>query len=169
VIKPTIGELLSGVATSLRERVLPEIPAGTTRRQIQAAIAIIARVALVWDQTAPYLHADNEDIAETLRRLLPVLERIAAAEGTAHMRAVCTKLRGALEYSSQAAQPYPSAEVLGMRNLELQDILAEIQEALYENSAVQSADRNELKSMLHALFHRMLTRELQVTRPARRH
>jgi hypothetical protein len=168
VIKPTIGELLSGVATSLRERVLPEIPAGTTRRQIQAAIGIIARVALVWDKTGPYLYADNEDISKTLWRLLPVLESVAAEEGIARIRAVCTKLRGALEHPAQPAQPYPSAEVLGTRNLELQEMLAEIQEALHENSAVESTDRNELKSILHALFHRMLTRELEITRPARR-
>jgi hypothetical protein len=167
VIKPAIGELLSGVATSLRERVLPEIPAGTTRRQIQAAIGIIARVALVWDKTAPYLWADNEDIVETLRRMLPVLERVAAHESLARIGAVCPKLRETLEHSAQPAQPCPSAEALGARNLELQEVLAEMQEALHENFAAQSAERDELKSMLIALFRRMLTRELEITRPRR--
>lgn len=168
MIKPTIGELLSGVATGLRERVLPEIPAGTTRRQIQAAIGIIARVALVWDKTAPYLCADNEDIEETLGRMLPVLERVAAKEGNARIGAVSTKLRATFEDSTQPAQPFPSAEVLGARNLELQKTLAEIQEAMHENFADESADRKELKATLYALFHRMLTRELEITRPARR-
>jgi hypothetical protein len=168
VIKPAIGELLGGVATSLRERVLPEIPAGTTRRQIQAAIGIIARVALVWDKTGPYLYADNKDIVETLGRMLPVLERVAAQEGIARIGAICTKLRDTLEHSAQRVQPYPSAQVLGARNLELQEVLAEMQEALHENPAVESADRDELKSILHELFRRMLTRELEITRPARR-
>ncbi len=166
MIKPTIGELLSGVATSLRERVLPEIPAGTTRRQIQAAIGIIRRVALVWDKTGPYLYADNEDIAQTLERMLPVLERVAAEEGNERIRVVHTKSRQVLERSTH--QPYPSAETLGTRNLELQEVLADMQEALHESSAVESVDRNELKAMLYALFHRMLTRELGITTPARR-
>jgi hypothetical protein len=134
VIKPAIGELLSGVAASLRERVLPEIPPGTTRRQIQAAIGIIARVALVWDKTGPYLYADNEDIVETLARMLPVLERVAIHDGTPRIGAVCAKLLKTLKPSSQPTQPYPSAEELGARNLELQEVLAEIQEALHENS-----------------------------------
>ena len=59
MIKPTVGELLGGVAISLRERVLPEIPAGVTRRQIQAAIGIIRRASLVWDKVGPYFFADN--------------------------------------------------------------------------------------------------------------
>jgi hypothetical protein len=168
VIKPALGELLSGVATSLRERVLPEIPPGTTRRQIQAAIGIIARVALVWDKTGPSLYADNEDIAETLRRMLPALERIAADEHAARIGAVCTKLRETLEHPAQPAQPYPPAEVLGARNLELQEVLSEIQEALHENFAAESADRNELRSLMLALFRRMLTRELEITQPSRR-
>lgn len=168
MIKPTIGELLSGVAASLRERVLPEIPAGTTRRQIQAAIGIIARVALVWDKTAPYLYADNEDIAQTLQLMLPVLERLAAEEDRAHIRALCTKLHSVLEHSSQPAQAYPSADELGTRNLALQEMLAEIQETLFADSMTQTSGRDELKAMLHALFHRMLTRELAITSPARR-
>ncbi|MGZ6186358.1 MAG: hypothetical protein ACXWNN_10775, partial [Candidatus Binataceae bacterium] len=65
--KPSIGDLLSGVAASLRESVLPEIPAGPTRRQIQVAISIIRRASLVWDKIGPYLYADNKDIEETLR------------------------------------------------------------------------------------------------------
>ncbi len=168
MIKPTIGELLSGVATSLRERVLPEIPAGTTRRQIQAAIGIIRRVALVWDKTGPYLYTDNQDIAQTLERVLPVLERVAAEESNERIRLVHTKSREILKHSSQPAQPYPSAEVLGARNLELQEVLTEMQEALHESSARESVHRNELKAMLYALFHRMLTRELEITTPARR-
>jgi hypothetical protein len=168
VIKPAIGELLSGVATSLRERVLPEIPAGTTRRQIQAAIGIISRVALVWDKTGPYLYADNEDIAETLARILPVLERVATQESLAPIEAVCIRLRETLDHSTQPAEPYPSAETLGARNLELQEALAEVQEVLHENSAVESVDRDELRPILYALFRRMLKRELEITRPARR-
>ena len=75
MIKPSIGELLDGVAVSLRESVLPEIPAGPTRRQIQVAISIIRRAAQVWDKTGPYLYVDNEDIEETLRQASLRLDR----------------------------------------------------------------------------------------------
>jgi hypothetical protein len=193
VIRPTIGELLSGVATGLRERVLPEIPAGTTRRQIQAwlrrperdvplseipagttrrqiqaAIGIIARVALVWDKTAPYLYADNEDIAETLARMLPILKRVASEEGNAQVRAVLTKLDHTLKHTSEPLGPCPSAEVLGARNLEFQEVLAELQETLHEATAVHSAARSEVNAEVYALFRRMLTRELEITQPPRR-
>ena len=107
-------------------------------------------------------------MVETLRRMLPLLERVAANESIAPIGAVCTKLRETLEHSAQPAQPYPSAEALGARNLELQEVLAETQEALHESSAVESVDRNELRSILLALFRRMLTRELEITTPARR-
>jgi hypothetical protein len=93
---------------------------------------------------------------------------VAAQEDIERIGAICAKVRKTLEHSAQPVQPYPSAQVLGARNLELQEVLAEMQEALHENPAVESADRDELKSILHELFRRMLTRELEITRPARR-
>jgi hypothetical protein len=167
VIKPTVGELLSGVAISLRERVLPEIPPGVTRRQIQAAIGIIRRVALAWDKTGPYFYADNQDIEETLRRLLPVLERVLAEGADARLETVSTTLRTALEQSSQPVDPYPSPAILGARNIELQELLAELQEVLHENSAAKTADRAEIDSILRILLRRMLARELEINSPAR--
>jgi len=166
VTKPTIGELLSGVANSLRELVLPEIPPGTTRRQIQAAIGIIRRVALACDKTGPYLFADNQDIEENLRRILPSLQRAAADEDEARLKAIYAKLRAALEPSPQPAESYPSPDALGGRNVELQGLLAEVQEALHETPAAESADRTEMLSILRALFRRMLQRELEITSPA---
>lgn len=164
--KPTIGELLSGVATSLREIVLPEIPPGTTRRQIQAAIGIIRRVALACDKTGPYLFADNQDIEESLRRILLPLQRAAADEGNAQLATLYSKLCAALEPSPQPAEPYPSPNALGARNIELQGLLAEVQEALHETPAAESADRIEMLSVLRALFRRMLQRELEINSPA---
>lgn len=168
MIKPTIGELLNGVAASLRERVLPEIPAGTTRRQIQAAIGIIARVAHVWDKTGPYLHADNEDLAHTLAQLLPLAERVAGEPGGDRVRAVCARMRESLKPPAAPAEAYPSAQALGLRNLELQELLAELQEALHENFTATSEARRELKASIYALLRRMLTREIEITRQPRR-
>ncbi len=165
MIKPTIGELLSGVAVSLRERVLPEIPPGTTRRQIQAAIGIIRRAALIWDKTGPYFYADNQDIEQTMGELLPVLERAVAAEGNPRLEAACARMRATLDRSTEPADPYPSPATLGARNIELQELIAELQEILYETPAVQGASRMEIDSMLRALLRRMLARELEINSP----
>jgi len=169
VTKPTIGDLLSGVAASLRESVLPEIPAGPTRRQIQAAIAIIRRVALVWDKTGPYLYADNKDIAETLRRVSAILDRARADGSGGDLKPLRQRLQAALDQRDEADVEYPSPAALGARNVELQGLLVELQEALYEMPSPESAERSEIPAMLRALFRRMLERELDVTAsPARK-
>lgn len=165
MIKPTIGELLSGVAVSLRERVLPEIPPGTTRRQIQAAIGIIRRAALIWDKLGPYLYADNQDLEQSLRELLPLLERAVAAESNQRLAAVSARMRMILDRSAEPAEPYPSPAVLGARNLELQESIAELQEVLFETPPAQSALRIEIDSNLRTLLRRMLARELEINSP----
>jgi hypothetical protein len=165
VIKPTIGELLSGVAVSLRERVLPEIPPGTTRRQIQAAIGIIRRAALIWDKTGPYFYADNQDIEQTMRELLPVLEQAAEAEGNPRLEAVSVRIRATLDRSAESVEPYPSPAVLGARNIDLQELIAELQEVLFETPPAQSPIRREIDSRLRALLRRMLARELEINSP----
>ncbi len=169
--KPSIGDLLNGVAASLRESVLPEIPTGPTRRQIQAAISIIRRVSLVWDKTGPYLYADNKDIEETLRRVSAILDR-AEANGTgAGLEPLRQRLHAVLDQQGVDAMEYPSPATLGARNVELQGLLADVQEALHGPSTSEgadrpvSADRIEILSMLRALFRRMLERELEVTAP----
>ena len=167
MIKPTVGELLSGVAVSLRERVLPEIPPGVTRRQIQAAIGIIRRASSVWDKIGPYFFADNQDIEETLRRLIPVIERVTAEQTDARLAAVATKLRATLDRSREPAEAYPSPAVLGARNIELQEVLAELQEALHENPVTKNAGRLEIDALIRDLLRRMLARELEINSPAR--
>jgi hypothetical protein len=167
VIKPTVGELLSGVAVSLRERVLPETPPGVTRRQIQAAIGIIRRASSVWDKIGPYFFADNQDIEDTLRRLIPVIERVTAEEADARLAAVAIKLRATLDRSGAPTEAYPSPAVLGARNIELQEVLAELQEALHENPVAKNAGRLEIDALIRDLLRRMLARELEINSPAR--
>jgi len=158
----------------LRESVLPEIPAGPTRRQIQVAISIIRRASLVWDKVGPYLYADNKDIEETLRRISPLLDRAESNESTADLKPLCQKLRATLDQSDEPGVEYPSPSTLGARNVELQGSLAELQEALHAESCKPpegsqrppSAERVEILAMLRALFERMLERELEVTTPS---
>jgi hypothetical protein len=171
VTKPTIGDLLDGVATSLRESVLPEIPAGPTRRQIQAAIIIIRRASLVWDKTGPYLYADNKDIEETLRQACSMLDRAESNGSGADLGPLRQSLHVALDQRGDSDAEYPSPAALGARNVELQALLVELQQALHEPSSSEEADRPasaeriEILAMLRRLFRRMLQRELQVTAP----
>jgi hypothetical protein len=171
VTKPSIGDLLNSVAASLRESVLPEIPAGPTRRQIQAAISIIRRVSLVWDKTGAYLYADNKDIEETLRQVSAILDRSQTNASCAGFEPLRQRLRAALEQRGVAGAEYPSPTELGARNVELQGLLVDVQEVLHgpsmPNSAERpgSAERIEISAMLQRLFRRMLERELKVTVP----
>jgi hypothetical protein len=163
VTKPSIGDLLAGVAASLREAVLPEIPAGPTRRQIQVAISIIRRASQAWDKVGPYLYADNKDIEETLRHVSALLD--LAKSGDADLKLLGQRIQAALDRSSEADAEYPSPAVLSARNVELQGLLVELKEALHAPSARDFAERTQILGMLRALFRRMLARELEVNAP----
>jgi hypothetical protein len=171
VTKPTVGELLNSVAASLRESVLPEIAGGPTRRQIQAAISIIRRVSLVWDKTGPYLYADNKDIEKTLQQVCAMLERAVSNSSAADLKELRQRLHATLYQSAGPGSEYPSPAALGARNVELQELLVELQQALHEPSLseatgrLESAERNQIVAMLRALFRRMLERELEITTP----
>ncbi len=171
VTKPSIGDLLDGVATSLRESVLPEIPAGPTRRQIQAAISIIRRAAVVWDKTGPYLYTDNKDIEETLRQACSMLDRAESNESGADLKPLRQRLHAALDRRGEPDVEYPSPVALGARNVELQALLVDLQLALHgppspeSGERLESTERTEIETMLRGLFRRMLQRELQVTAP----
>jgi len=163
VTKPSIGDLLAGVAASLREAVLPEIPAGPTRRQIQVAISIIRRASRAWERVGPYLYADNKDIEATLRHVSALLKR--AKSDDASLKLLGQKMLTALDPRGGAEMEYPSPAALSARNVELQGLLVELQETLHTPSARDFAERTEIVGMLRALFRRMLARELEVNAP----
>jgi hypothetical protein len=96
-----------------------------------------------------------------------MLERVIAEDGKA-FAAVTAKMRRTLDQSSEGSEPYPSPDVLGARNIELQEVLAELQETLYENPQVKNASRSEVDAAIRDLLRRMLARELEISSPARR-
>ena len=160
------------MAASLRESVLPEIPAGPTRRQIQVAISIIRRASLVWDKVGPYLYADNKDIEQTLLRIDTLLARAESNESAAAgLKRLRQRVRAVLDQSDETGVEYPSPAALGARNVELQRSLAELQEAVHAESSEPKesseqplgAARAEILAMLRPLFERMIERELEVT------
>ena len=74
-------------------------------------------------------------------------------------------MRETLGRSAEPVESYPSPEVLGARNIELQESIAELQEVLYETPPAQTAIRVEIDSRLRALLRRMLVRELEINSP----
>ena len=102
---------------------------------------------------------------------LPVLSseawaRLPDRAALARLEAVAIKLRATLDRSREPAEPYPSPAVLGARNIELQEVLAELQEALHENPVAKNAGRLEIDVLIRDLLRRMLARELEINSPA---
>ena len=137
MINPTISKLLTGVASSLDETVLPELETGFARNQLVAAIALIRRAAMVDERIGSYLWEDNRDIAAVLAEVAPLVgldpPQIADEGG------------------------YPTLDELRRRNLALQHQLVAIHDTLREDAGSARA-----QAALRALFGRMLARESQI-------
>lgn len=134
MINPTLHRLLDGVATSLHETVLPELPAGAARNQLVAAIAIIRRAAAVGDHVAAYLHADNRDIAAVLASVGPSL-RLPAPP-------------------TVSPDELPSLDELRATNLTLQQLLVDAQQHARNHPTAE-----HVRVALRDLYSRMLERE----------
>lgn len=67
--RPSTGELLAGLAHALETEVLAALPDGAARRQLKAAVHLIARLERTWDLAPAHLAADNADIEGTLAAL----------------------------------------------------------------------------------------------------
>ena len=168
--KPSIGDLLKGVATSLRESVLPELSSGPTRRQLQVAIAIIRRASLVWDKVAPYLYIDNQDIEKTVIEICALLERGQTKLEGIDPAALRRRLNATGGGEGGGHIDYPPYAALAARNIGLQQLLVDLQQALHapesQNAGAQArVDSEQVAAMLQALFRRMLERELEVNSP----
>ncbi len=150
VIRPPIGELLDGVATALEETVVPDLaPATAARSQARAAIAILRRVAAVWDQVVPTVEADNRDIEETLRGLATALEATGALPKEGF---------DALEDAPPAGGAVPDFAHVSRRNEVLQRLLLDVQDAL------ANTEKGGAAAELGALLERSVARERALAR-----
>jgi hypothetical protein len=137
MINPTIAELLSGVATSLDETVLPELAPGSARNQLIAAIALVRRCAAVGERIGPYLWDDNHDIYAVLCELAPAVGLDAPI--------------------ARVDAGYPTIDGLRQQNQALQQQLVELLDAVHD-----APDDAPPRAVLRALFERMLARESQI-------
>ena len=147
--EPTTARLLEGVVETLEAVVLPALPrGGAARRQLNAAIDILRRLAFAAPRTAASLDADNADIAATLSGACALLAPAA---------------------SRQLEATLAEAETLGdreARNRALQAALAALQENI-TTQAPNLATQAELSRQLRALYRRMLEREIALIPPSR--
>jgi hypothetical protein len=74
MIYPTDEQLLAGIAAALKDTVLPDLARGSAaRKQLQAAIETLRRMAFAAPGRDAVLAADNADMAEVLRRAEEIL------------------------------------------------------------------------------------------------
>jgi hypothetical protein len=113
MLKPTPGELLSGIHRGLKAQVLPELPAGSAARQLRAALHALDLVARTWDLQSSYVEADNADLEQTLTEL----ERISGLH----------REPGGRSWEPVAGVTDPALAAAMARNLQLQSELDDFQ------------------------------------------
>lgn len=69
MLQPDPGQLLQALRTALAETVVPTLDDPGARRQMNAALHLLARLARCWDLPQALLRADNDDIEDFLERL----------------------------------------------------------------------------------------------------
>ena len=148
MLRPSLDELLAGMADALAATVLPALAPGPARDELQAAIALTRRVARAVPHLAPWLHADTVDLA---RSLPPLWTGAGAAEP--HEGPVADAL--ALARSLPASPPPPATE-LAAANLTLREAAAELAGRLAGEAGGDAGDAAE---GLRALLARLAQRE----------
>lgn len=143
MLNPSVADLLAGVADALAGTVVGELPPGPARDQVQAAVGLVRRVARALPQLTPYLQADIQDLASTLRdhwasspEPLPMDEALGAALATA---------------AALPDAPLPDLDALTAVDLRLRRALAR----LVEDPALNVASEQALRG----LFGRMEARQ----------
>jgi hypothetical protein len=153
VFKPTVGELLAGMADGLRQSVLPAVTGGAAQRQLKATLHALGRLQRSWDRWPAYLAEDNADVRRTLESVLPDLQ--AAAPGSvASLQAIARRL--------EAPAPDPGVQAAAcVLNEALHANLAALEEWLRPPGQNALAEREHALQMLRELYGRMAERELQ--------
>lgn len=160
MLTPTTGTLLRAVRTELTDQVLPELPDGAARRQLKAALHLLGRLERCWDRQAPYLEADNADLARTLDIVLGGLVDAPDATGYRQLRARLTQIR-------TDPPPVPVADRgvtdPGLRrlmsvNYALQEIVVDLGAALRADQQTPAPNRQRADDTLAGLHRRLLNR-----------
>jgi hypothetical protein len=146
VIRPTPSELLARIADALTDSVLPELDDEAARIQLQVAALILRRLAGPASDVAPFLAADNRDIAAALAGWSDHVDLDPAAR--------------ALVDDAIGAPPVPAVRELVDRNVALQALVVDAECAI--RALPDGDERARLDAELRALLDRMLTRDAEI-------
>jgi hypothetical protein len=147
--EPTTGRLLEGVVATLESVVLPELQRGSAaRRQLNAAIDILRRLAFSAPRLGASIGSDNADIAQTLRDLVVW----ASPDGADRIEAALAAAEAEADREARH----------GLLNAALTDVQSNIEHVAMDHEAGP-----EIARRLRALYRRMLDRELALIPPSR--
>jgi hypothetical protein len=160
MLTPTTGTLLRAVRIELTDQVLPELPDGAARRQLKAALHILGRLERCWDRQAPYLEADNADLAHTLDIVLGELVDAPDATGYRQLRARLTQtgIDPPLTPVVDRGVTDPGLRRLMSVNYGLQEILVGLGAALRADRQTSAPARRRADDALAGLHRRLLNR-----------
>jgi hypothetical protein len=122
MLRPSPGELLSGLRASLTSEVLPALPKGAAHSQLKAALHLMGRLEKSWDLAHDHIAKDNADMEAVLGPLADIAPPVTEPSG----------------YND------PALRTAAARNLQLQTILAAQQptpeiEALYRRMSARDS------------------------------
>jgi hypothetical protein len=122
VLRPSTGDLLAGLRSSLTNSVLPILPKGEAHSQMKAALHLLRRLEQSWDLAHTHIAEDNADIERVIGPLAVVLPSVEDPTG----------------YND------PALRKAAARNVQLQDILAQQEpsaeiEALYRRMTARDS------------------------------
>lgn len=160
MLTPTTGTLLRAVRTELTDQVLPELPDGAARRQLKAALHLLGRLERCWDRQAPYLEADNADLAHTLDIVLGGLVDAPDATAYRQLRARLTQIRIDPPPAPVADRGVtdPGLRRLMSVNYALQEIVVDLGTALRADRQTQGPVHQRADDALAGLHRRLLNR-----------
>ena len=175
MIYPDDRQLLGGIADALKDTVLPELARGSTaRKQLQAAIETLRRMAFAAPERDAALAADNADMAEVLRNIgeiyaeagyspppNPPPSRGRGNEGEIAVAANPAENRLPLEGGGRTEGPgWGDAATWAVdENLALQAKLADLQ------AAIPAELTSQITPLLTQLYTRMTDRALALIPP----
>ncbi|HEV8297409.1 MAG TPA: hypothetical protein VGQ20_08930 [Acidimicrobiales bacterium] len=157
MIRPDLTELLDGVADSLATTVVPELPVGLARTQVEAAVVVIRRAANAWPRIGAYLHADNEDLAATLVALAPLLAR-----GDDRARGLAPRVGSARREAPVDAPAPAPLDALARANERLQALVVEVLDLVASPGWRNEDDAAAIRRAIHGLVSRSVEREREI-------
>ena len=156
MIYPDDKQLLGGIADALKDTVLPDLPRGSAaRKQLQAAIETLRRMAFAAPERDAALAADVADMASVLRRIGEIYTEagLSPPPNLPHQG-------GGTQFK---ALPLDGGGLgggeLSQQHLALQQKLAEIQASIPPNLTAQ------ITPLLTQLYARMTDRALALIPP----